>query len=157
MIDSYPITQDVQSVAKSMFGCLMYKIEAPRSFSFTPGIDKNNDIQLLGSPNPVATFTLLNGVIQKMSPTPTSVAFCLFRNDKLFVRRSSYLQDTNRSSLVVGGHIISSHFGGNISVSNIKNGDEVTMTFNRREVSADVSVLAVLLISEIILGCVRFG
>lgn len=138
MIDSYPITQDFQSVAKSMFGCLMYKIEAPRSFSFTPGIDRNNEIQLLGSPSPVATFTLLSGVIQKMSPIPPSLAFCVFRNNKLFIRRSSYLQETNRTSHKVGGYIISSHFGGNISVSNIQSGNEVTMTFNRREVSAKI-------------------
>lgn len=87
---------------------------------------------MLESTNPFATFTLPSGAIEQTNPRPKSVAFCAFMNDKLYTRRRSYLMQADRASFEVGSQIISAHFDGNISVSNLLN--EVTMNFMKKEV-----------------------
>jgi len=138
LLDGYPLVQDLHTISKSHFACIIHRIpSSSRSYDFRPGLE-NGQIQLLGSARPVATFTLPRSAVESTRPAPQSVAFCMFTEESLFVRRNSYLQQRNRTNFELGGYVITSRFGQGVKARDLQ--EPVTMNFVRREVSKCVKL-----------------
>ena len=123
-MEAYPITQSPQSLRRDMYGCIVYSITTPEDITFSPSLT-DSMITLMGTSNPDLSFTVPSSATS--GNTPTSLTFCVFRDEKLFIRR-----EDNRGSSFVGGSVVCASFAGDLSVSNLQ--DPVSMTFTKKPV-----------------------
>ena len=131
IVESYPVGQSPQPVVRDMFGCVVHQARPSQSISFNAAIA--DTIQVTNVVNPHLTITTPSSLLDQLSISSTlSLAFCVFKDESLFVRRSSYLIDQNRASFQLGSSVVSARLSGGVSVKDLE--DPVDMTFTRKQV-----------------------
>lgn len=106
LMANYPITETPQLVTRDMFGCALYPSVDNTVQSFSPSL--GDSIELIAATTPNLTITLPETLTEDAGiSVQSSLAFCGYKSEALFVRRENYLLDKGRDSLQLSSGIVS--------------------------------------------------
>lgn len=134
LIESYPISQTPQHVIRDTFGCSIYPSLEDAELSFSPQLA--DTIELMDAPAPNLTITLPETLAEDAGiTTQPSLAFCGYKTEALFVRRESYLQESDRGSHQLSSGVASAALSMNITVTGL-NENNIRITFIKNQVKS---------------------
>lgn len=138
LLENYPIDDldTPQDLAKDMFACRIYPDLSSQVLIFRPKIGDIIELEAMSTPSLIMNLPTTHfnstGNFNRAS-SQTSVTFCVFRNELLFLRRISYLAYTNRINFQLGSYPVSARISGRTSVKGLDN--PVNITFKKFPVS----------------------
>ena len=134
LMENYPITQTPQPVIRDTFGCSLYPSLGGNALSFSPALGDTIDLTATSAdPNVTITLPETLAIDAGISSTPTSLAFCGYKTETLFVRRDSYLQDSDRGDLQLSGGVVSARLALTERVTGLS--ENVKITIFKQEAS----------------------